>query len=123
MALDDVTVLSIVVVVAQGRLYRQVRYWCVADAVPTLVQGNGTLILRLDDGTANREGDGLLNLDSIRLLRRDDHIRCVVGGQPLIVLIGQCQAAAQVSQNVALCPRHAAQQVVQVEQLLAQDIE
>ena len=58
-----------VVVVAQGGLHGQVQRRRVADAVPALLQADGALILRLDDGAADGDGARLLNHDGIRLLR------------------------------------------------------
>ena len=67
--LNHITFLGIVVVVAQGGLYAQVRHRCVADSVPALLHFDGTSTLFLDDSAADWEEAVFLNLDSIRLLR------------------------------------------------------
>ena len=124
MALDDVARLGMVIVVAQGRLHAQVRHRRVANAVPALLQGDGASGLILDDGAADGEGAILAHLDGIGVLRRDDHVRHAVGGYPLLqlLLVGQRHVTAQVGQDVAVAPGHAAQQFVHVAELRAADV-
>ena len=125
MTLYHVAGLSLVIVIAQSRLHAQVGHRRVANGVPTLAHLDGTVVLILDDGAANGQGASLADLDGIRILRRDGHGVGAAGGNPLLLccLVGQRQVAAQVGQDVAVAPLHAAQQCVHVAELVALQVE
>ena len=125
MTLNHVALLGLVVVVAQCRLHGQVGHRRVADGVPALLDLDGAVVQLLDGGAANRQGAILLHLDGIRLLRRDGHAVGVARGNPLLLccLVAHRQFAVQLSQDVAVAPAHAAQQLVHVAELLALQIE
>ena len=125
MTLYHVAGFSIVEVIAQSRLHAQVGHRRVANGVPALAHRDGAVILILDDGAANRQSAILLDLDGIRILRRDGQGIGATGGNPLLLccLVGQRQVAAQVGQDVAVAPLHAAQQFVHVAELVALQVE
>ena len=71
MALDHISIFGLVVVVAEGGLHLQGHHGGVANAVPTLLHGDGALGLVLDDGSGYGEDDVVLHLHSIRAFGRD----------------------------------------------------
>ena len=123
--LNHVARLSMVVVIAQSCLHGQVRHRCVANSVPSLLEADGAFVLILDDGTANWQGAVLLDLDGIRLRRRDGHAFGAARSNPLFTccLVGHRQCATQLGHCIAIAPALAAQQLVHVAQLVALQVE
>ena len=96
MALDDVALLSMVVVVAKSRFHGKVGYRRVAYGVPSMFHQNCACTLVLDDSTADGEEAVLLHLDSIRLPWRYLPVTRSFRSHPpfLVALVGHCQRAS-----------------------------
>ena len=124
-ALDHVAGLSLVVVVAQCRLYRQVDHRCIADGVPALLDRDLARLLVTDHCAADGQLTVFLDLDGISLLRRDNEVLHAGRGNPalLVALVGHRQVAAERGNHVAVVPAYAAEQFVHVVELLALQVE
>ena len=71
MALDHIAIHGMVAVVCKGSSHRQVDHWRVTDAVPAVFDRNGTLVLVFHDGSGEINGQRLLHIDAVHVLRHD----------------------------------------------------
>ena len=114
-----------VVIVGQGRLYVEVHHRCVANAVPSRLHGNATHAFLFEAVTRQLYLYIVLHFHTIALCRRDGDVVDGVDAvrQPFTILVDEGHTIGVIGQDVAVLPWEAAQQGVDVAEVIVIDVQ